>query len=488
MKTTIEDIVKLLNRYLGDTPCWIAGGVIRDWLLGRPIQDLDLVVPENSISIAKRFSRETNSTLIVLHEDEGISRVVIDQVILDFSNFRKGATTIEQDLMYRDFTINSMAIGLDTAINHQLLSSRHLTPDALEKLIIDPADGISDAQHGIIRTLSKDNLISDPLRILRAIRFATHFDFQIEPNTKNWLNDCALQIDNVSAERIQYELNLIISTPRAGMGFKLMHELGILNTIIPELNSAIGVNQPGFHHLDVFGHLLAALSCQDKIISSIDSIFKPSEPVNTWIKKHPDRLCWVKWASLLHDIGKPPCMGIREDGRVTFYQHDQTGANIVKAIGERLRWPKKAINFTARLVALHMRPFFLLNDLKKGGPTPRAISKLLKSTGDDYPALFMVAMADAMSAKGPLTPKDMEQQLNSLLDRVHCFYLKKIEPIKKSPRLLTGNDIQKIFGLSPGPVIGKILKEVEEARSAGEISTRESAISLVNEWLRTNKA
>jgi poly(A) polymerase len=157
---------------------------------------------------------------------------------------------------------------------------------------------------------------------------------------------------------------------------------------------------------------------------------------------------------------------------------------MVLEIGKRLRWPKQKTVFAAKMVRLHMRPFHLLRDLRQGGPTRRAMSRLITETGADYPAIFFLAMADSMSGCGPLKPPELDAELARLWEVVHTFYQDRLKPVKMCPRLLTGHDIQTIFDLSPGPLIGKALDALEVAQVDGVVSTRDEAVG----WLRAWKA
>ncbi len=479
MKSIYKSILLKLVNYIPYNG-WLCGGSIRDILLEKPCRDIDLVVPKDALTIARDTAQRLNATFVPLHEEEGVARVVSKDLIIDFSQFRNGAKEIHEDLLLRDFTINSMAIALKD-LNKII---KKYKKETITAYIIDPTGGLNDLNSGLIRCVSKKNLKQDPLRLIRAIRFKTELNFNIEHITSSWIKELAQTILDVAKERIQYELEILMSQKNSCDGIKSLHNHELLLQLVPEMACAIGIDQPGFHHLDVFNHLIEALCQIDKIIEAPSKFFSTSKIMTSWCSENIKKLPYLRFASLFHDIGKPYCLAKRDDGRVTFHQHDKKGAELVKNIGKRLRWSKKSIEFTSRLVRLHMRPFFLIRDFKLGGPTPRAMTRLLKETGTDYPALFMVAMSDALSANGPLTPKDMPEILDKLFIKIHNFYLERLKPVEKSPPLLNGFDIQKIFGIEPGPIIGKILKAVEQAQIERNISSKDEACEFVKRWLK----
>jgi len=495
-------LIDKLSQLAGIRQVFVAGGPVRDWLLGREILDLDLVLPRDVINTAGNFAAETGGHFVILDADEGVARVVCRNLTIDFSQYRQGSRTIEDDLKKRDFTINAMAISLTSALPYIDASlpgsSTRLTgPDRRD--IIDPEGGLNDLDNRLIRTISRENMISDPLRLIRAYRFRAHLDFEIEPHTMAIIRDLAGFLNSagntgaplkpsssVAAERINHELRLIMESRLAGRTLTEMFHAGLLQAILPETRPMAGMSQPGFHHLDVLDHSLETVCAMEHLLTDPDAKFAEPEALTDWIEKNGSLTPELKWAAFLHDIGKPPCRG-EKSGRPTFYHHDHTGAEIAESVGRRLRWPRRSILFTGRLIRLHMRPFHLLHDLRAGGPSRRAMRRLLLEVGDDYPALFLLAMADSMAGCGPLKPPDLDREISDLWARIHAFYLKRLKPVKARPRLITGNDIMKLYGLSPGPLIGKILDAVDEAQVEGILSSRDEAFRWLEHWLENNR-
>lgn len=473
-------VIRAIERMVKEVPVHAAGGPVRDWLLGRTAADLDLVVPSGAVGLARRFAGETGGRFVLLDEGEGVARIVFPDLILDFSQYRGGATTIEADLAERDFTVNALAVP--AALVPGILR-RVGVPEraAMEAAVIDPRGGLEDLARGVIRAISRRNLIDDPLRLLRAFRFRAQLSFGIDPGTLAWIGELRAAISRVSPERISHELDLILETDFGARTFQEMADCGLLFVLLPELSDMDGVGQPGFHHLDVLGHSLETLRAVEQLSISPEEKFCVTAPLEGWLASRDGGRVALKWAGLLHDLGKPSCKA-EKDGRATFYHHDSTGARMAESTGGRLRWPRRRIQLVSRLVGLHMRPFHLLNDLRRGGPSRRAMRRLLVQAGEDFPALFLLAMADTLAGCGPLKPPDLEDQVSRLWERVHGFYIDHFLPAEKGERLVTGDDIRKIFSLPPGPLIGKALDAVADARAEGTVTTREEALRFLRNF------
>ncbi len=470
----IQGFEDLLRPFSQHWRIYVAGGPVRDVLLGRKVRDLDVVVPEGAIELARLAADRAGGTLVILHEEDEVARVVLPQgLILDFSSFRAGST-IEEDLAMRDFTINAMAVPFEDLAR---LPAGDPAGDC--DALIDPWGGLSDLRSGLIRAVRPENLLSDPLRMLRAFRFMAELAFTIEEDTASAICTHASLIARSAPERIGHELDIMMGTERAGKGLKAAYHAGLLAVIIPEIKALEGVDQPGFHHLDVLDHCLEAVSCMDRLCMDPSIKFHSPEPICQWLDAHEGQIHRLKWAALFHDFGKPAKKGVRADGRVTFYEHDREGAEQARAIGRRLRWSRQQTDFVSRLVRLHMRPFHLLGDFRKGRLTKRAMRRLLKDIGQDYPALFLLAMSDSMAGVGPLKPKDLDSDLSRLFSRIHAFYLDHVRPVKEAPRLVTGRDVMETLGIGPGPLVGEILDRVEAARIEGRISNRQEALVFI---------
>jgi poly(A) polymerase len=475
----MQRILEVIFEIIKNHAPYLAGGAVRDLLLKRPLKDLDITVSHEAMELARRIAARIDATFVPLDMTTDTARIVVSRnLVVDISSFREASQDIVEDLHARDFTINAMAIPFEKAIF--LLSHQDMLP---YPWLIDPLNGLNDLKQGILRAIGLKNLLSDPLRCLRAYRFHAQLGLTIEPQTHQWIQEVAPRLKDVAMERIQQEMSQILSVSSSHHTIYQMAHDTILFEILPELKAGVGMEQPGFHHLDVLNHSLETLRCLENLIQAPNIKFTPAEPITAWIQGSPNLLEALKWASLLHDVAKPMCRS-EKDGRTTFYQHDREGKELIKRIASRMRWPKETMSLASNLASLHMRPFHLLTDMerRKAHPTKRAMRRLLNHLKQDYPALFLLAMADSMAGCGPLKPADLDERLSRLWAIVHHFYATELQPIQNRKRLLTGKDIQEILKITPGPIIGRALNELEIAELEGRVKNREQAVSWLKEW------
>ncbi len=461
------------------TGVYLVGGTVRDLLIDRRPADLDLTVCCHARAWARELARDCGGTFVELGREEDAARVVYRGESIDFSSFRAGAVNIDQELALRDLRINAMAVAIDP-----LLADRKCDPDA-PLALIDPLGGREDLVQRRIRLCSHRAITDDPLRLIRVFRFAASLDFTVDQETLAEVRSHVDRIERVAVERVSHELELIMATPRAHGAFAEMAETGLLFAIMPELLPGVGMEQPASHHLDVFAHLLEALRQMECILAH-PARFYPGRPeIQAWIKQDRHRR-QLKWAAFLHDVGKPATYGINEDkgGRITFYYHDHKGADLVKEIGDRLRWPLEDTDRISHLVRLHMRPFFLANDQRQGRLTLKACLRLVREAGEALPALFLVAMADALAGKGTGSPEKMEQELVQLYDRLIRVWQERVAPVQSAQPLLNGHDLMDELGMQPGPLMGEILTRLQNARMEGRVATRSEALALAGRYLR----
>ena len=484
------ELLKKLSKRMAKSAIYVAGGPVRDWLLDKAVKDIDLVMSEEGISAARYLANVSSGSFVMLDEGFHVARVVVKETSFDFSQYRGDATNIEEDLSYRDFTINAMAIPLDLVLPHLFYTQQGAVcpKDAVLPHLVDPFEGRKDLEKRTIRAISLSNLSQDPLRMLRAFRFKAILGFDIEPKTLEWIKGMADGICRSAPERISTELDKIMASSRAGKSLMDLKACGLLMAIIPETETMEGVEQPGFHHLDVLGHLIETVSSMDALVEDPCIKFPDCGPFRQWLLEKSQEISWLKWAAFMHDFGKPSKKGMKENGRVTFYEHDKEGARMVKAVSRRLRWSRQKTKFVANLVRLHMRPFHLLNDLRRSGPSKRAMRRLLDEIGEDYPALFLLSMADSMAGCGPMKPEGLDDEIAKLFNRIHHFYLKSLKPVEESPPLVKGNDVMEILGIGPGPLVGQVLKAVKEAQVEGVVSNRKQALAFIEEGFKEEAA
>lgn len=451
---------------------YVAGGAVRDWLGEKPCRDLDLTVSADGLACARFLARILNGAFVPLDEGEGVARVVWQGYEVDFSSFREGSKTIEEDLARRDFTINSLGVACDPESGGLLPPYR----------IIDPVGGRGDLAAGLVRANGDFVFRADPLRLLRAYRFVADLDFKFDVETEKRIAAEASLLAGTAMERVSAEFHLIMTSGRAAAAVTRMADNGLLWVIFPELRHGEGMTQPSSHHLDVFAHNIEALRWMEKLLVDPGQGYPDHGAQFVDYLAENRRLGWLNWAALFHDIGKPACHRLR-DGRITFYNHDQAGGRFFADIGRRLRRSREEIRQVRRLIELHMWPFHLCNARRKTGITPRACLRLVKAAGDELPGLFLLAMADSLAGAGPEKPEGMEAELAALYSQVDTVYQQSIKPVLENPRLLTGHDLIREFGLPSGKVIGEILQQLEAAQVAGEITSRNEAAAWVRSFL-----
>ncbi len=454
---------------------FLVGGTVRDWLLKIQPNDLDFTVDCDAVRCCRTLIHILDGGTFVplgtATEDAG--RVVWQGVTIDFSSFREGATTIAEDLSMRDFTLNAMGLRFSSFINQS---------EELE--LIDPLHGLQDLENGILRSCP-NAFSSDPLRMLRGYRLWARFGFLLDGTTVEAIHEHAALLPRVSAERISYEMDLIMDSDRAHKVISAMAQSGLLFQVIPALRDGVELEQPESHHLDVFGHSLAALDNMERILAQPALYYPQCDTLLEDYLARPGIRAVLKWSALLHDLGKPATRKIREDkgGRITFYNHDEVGRKLVQELGRDLRWATEKRDRVASLTEMHMHPFHLCNVRRKDGLSKKACLKLAKRAGDDLIGLFFLAMADSLAGKGAMKPEAMEEELGDLLCEVLETYTHDIAPALKGPHLVTGKDLIKRFSLTPGPEFSKILNDLQEAQVEGDVTTREEALNWISDML-----
>ena len=458
---------------------YLVGGTVRDCLLEIPSHDLDLAVVDGAIECAKLLIQEMGyGTFVDLcSAEEEAGRVVLKGVQVDIAVFRAKTTDIEDDLRLRDFTINAMALQLSNIVDR-----------SSENELIDPTGGIQDLLVGLVKHCP-GAFVADPVRMLRGYRLCALYGFTMDADTVRAVRAHRVLIHQVAAERISYELQLIFDSPRTTVTVKAMAETGLLRELLPELYEGEGLEQPEFHHLDVLNHSFQALAMMEEIIADPAKYFSGKEErIGNYLKNENRARC-LKWAALMHDVGKPVTRKepADENGRVTFYRHDEEGRTIFNMFADSMRWSKTDKEISGGLIAMHMHPFHLCNVQHKKEITKRAALKLCRRAKDDLVGLFMLAMSDSLASKGEKKPEMMEGELVQLFDSVMEMYDENIQPVIHGPRIVTGRDLIDEFGLSPGPLFSVLLDELEVARVEGNVIDRDSGLSWVRTYLQKEK-
>lgn len=439
---------------------YLVGGSVRDMVRGVQPLDLDVVVADNPLRFARMLAEKLNGKVITLGKERfSVHRVVSKELSIDVTSIKGG--DIRRDLSARDFTINAMAFDLASGE------------------IIDFFDGMADLGKRRIRMVSPDSFSADPARLIRAFRMAATMDFQIVPGTSRTIANQAGAIVHVAGERIWAELELILALPNSFPTISLMLESRLLLHLIPEFRPLMGCEQNRHHNADVFTHTLQAYHALEELLADLQSVFSPS--VAEWATRlsETDRVM-VKTALLFHDLGKPKTRSVKENGAVHFYGHAERGAALSKYIGQRLRIPNRQLNRIESIVRYHQRPLSLYLAQCRSGLRSKSLGRFFRQCSSLTPFILIHAVADDLgkNLRGGDHHQDRIPFYRELMDRYFEGALNRIRTT-----LVNGHDLMEIFSLHPSPIIGKILKSVEELQMAGALCDRNQAIKWVANYL-----
>ena len=438
----VGDVADKLGR-----ECYVVGGYVRDLMLGRPSKDVDFLTVGSGIEVAREVARKMRGSHLSVFKNFGTAQVKGRDIELEFVGARKESYnrdsrkpivedgTLADDISRRDFTVNAMALCVNAGRFGEL---------------VDMYGGEADLAAGVIRTpLDPDITFSDdPLRMMRAVRFATQLGFEIVPETFDAIRRNAQRISIISRERVMDELMKIMRSAKPSVGWVLLLRTGLLKLIFPELFALRGVEQVrGVGHKDNFYHTLAVL----------DNVAERSDNV------------WLRWAALLHDIAKPVTKRWDENAGWTFYGHNVVGAKMVPRIFRKMKFPlNDKMKYVQRLVDLHMRPIALVED----EVTDSAVRRLLFDAGDDIDDLMLLCSAD-------ITSKNREKvdrfRSNYELVKQKMAELEERDRIRNFQPPVDGLEIMATFGLGECREVGIIKERIKNAMLDGEIPNDHNA-------------
>ncbi len=443
-------------------PVYLVGGSVRDIILNRPSNDNDFAVPGDARAFAGKVAAQLGVRMIEIGKDAKIVyRVVSGDEILDFSPME--GKSIEDDLKRRDFTMNSLAYDFRS--------------DAL----IDPVAALDDIKAKTIRLISQNAILADPLRMLRAFRFAAVLGFRIAPETLATINKQSSLISISAQERVCAELFKMMEAERSFHLLQQMSEVGLLAQIIPELESCRGCLQDERHRGDVFEHAMHTYDEIETILTGHAMVWPEfAGEIDTYLEK-ANRKVLLKWAGLLHDLGKPETRQVDPFGKVRFLGHEEVGARIVRDICRRLRMSGQDRSYVTLIAEKHLRPLLLFDADQRGSLTLRGIVRFVRKYQDDIIGLLIHSVAD-QGAKAGVGRKPLSE-FTDFSERILSAYFSDLKPKIRAPRLVTGHDLIRHFNLEPSELIGRLLERVEESRLNGEIETKLEAIEMVGAWL-----
>jgi poly(A) polymerase len=450
-------------------PAYLCGGTVRDLLLKRPFRDVDVVLPERVFAVAQLFRSKMNAPYFVLDKERQVARVVCGGGNWDFSGFRD--ETIEGDLRKRDFTINAMAVLWENFYPGQSLQQ-----------LIDPYSGKKDLEQKIIRVVAPESLVEDPLRMLRAFRIQAELHFKMAPDVLAQIEQIHAMIDDVAAERITEELDRIFLLTDSAKTWQALGKSSLFGSIFPEMKPMQGCEQGGFHHLDVWEHTVDSLVYLEDLFLRIDEFFpEHASFLREYLESSSgalNRKQLLKWALLLHDIGKPATRELKEPGRWRFHGHDHIGADIVDKLLQRLKFSRKDTQFISSLVEHHLRPLNLFN------LEDRDYYRFFRAAGQEAIGIILMAYGDMSAARGPLADPSRMDEYRSLMADLFRFYREEYYPAVNTPELIKGRDLMVLFQMKPGPMMGQLLKDLREAQLSGQLRSREQAVDFASRWLK----
>jgi putative nucleotidyltransferase with HDIG domain len=441
---------------------WLVGGAVRDLLRGLSPLDYDIVVRQDPEILAADISRDTGASFFRMGKNrQVVFRGQFRDHTIDIVPM--AGDSIESDLRLRDFTINAMAIHLGS------------------RTFLDPVGGQHDLESRTLRMVSDKAFQRDPLRMLRAYRFAATLDFIIEKKTETAVKAHSRLIRRPAGERVREELLRLLAAPGATGYLWQMKASGLLFDLFPELVDAKGCTQNRHHCFDVLDHTLFACRHLESFLNGRGTGTDPAFQLA--INGIEDRLKpLLKLAMLLHDIGKPRTRSMDAAGSVHFFDHEKIGSQMAETISERLKFSNQDTDYLCSLIQNHLRPLLLYQAHQKQSLTRKGIIRLFRSLNTRIPDLLLMVLADICAKSEHAC--DVEPSFSGFIaDLLKTYFQDYLPEIKKSP-LVTGQDLITLFGLRPSPAFKTILDALEEARLSQTLSSRQDALALVQSLLQ----
>jgi putative nucleotidyltransferase with HDIG domain len=457
--------LEVARRALSGEPVWVVGGTLRDRLLGRDTEDVDLVTAGDSRQHARAIARAAGGTPFALSGTFGAWRAVAPDRSWHADVMPLEGETIEEDLGRRDFTVNALAEPLAGGG------------------LIDPFGGARDVQERVLRRVSERSFAADPLRVARLARMRVELGFAPEPETLADARAHAPGLAGVAGERVFGELKRLLTARDPVDGVRALEQVGGLDVVLPEVAGLRGVEQSRFHHLDVYDHTLA-------VLEQVAALERDPEPA---LGKHAQATAEVlaqplgdeltrsqalRFGALLHDVAKPPTRRVTPEGRITFIGHDRLGSEVVRETLTRLRASERLRSYVAGLTLHHLRLGFLVHERPL---SRRAVHAYLRACQPVEVEVTVLSVADRLATRGDRADEAIAAHLD-LAREVLGEALRWRASGPPQP-LVRGDELAAELGISPGPELGELMAELEAAQFAGEVSDRRQAVTHARQRL-----
>ncbi|MDH5506106.1 MAG: HD domain-containing protein, partial [Anaerolineae bacterium] len=471
---------------------YLVGGAVRDALLQRASHDLDFTLPKEALKIARRVANKLGGAYYRMDDEHQTGRVVLTQEdglrqVLDFAAMR--GPDLESDLRGRDFTINAIAVDIRQP-----------------QTILDPLGGMADLLAKRVRACSPTAFQDDPVRILRAVRFAAAYRMQIVPETRQSMRQNVTGIENTSPERRRDELFRMLANPQPAASLRALEMLGVLPFVLPELAALKGVTQSPPHVSDVWEHTLHTVQHLESLLAALDEHYDQktanqlvmglvvlrlgryrqqiSAHLSSCLTRERGLRPLLFLAALYHDVAKPPTRSVDEDGRIRFLDHENRGAKTAAARASALHLSNLENQHLSTIIRHHMRPLHLANAPMP--PSRRAVYRFFRDTGAAGIDVCLLSLADLLATYQKTLPQETLAAHLDVLRTLLEAYWEQAEERLFPPALLDGKDLIKEFDLKPGPRIGALLEALREAQAAGEVASRGDALQFAETWLGVN--
>lgn len=458
---------------------YLVGGYVRDSLLGLTPKDADLMFEGEGLSetLGNFIAEKFGSTLVRFEKHMVVYRITVQDRQYDIADLHD--QTMTDDQLRRDFTINSLAVEIGSLVQN---------PNPGGESLLDASTGMLDLRDRIIRINSESVLNDDPLRIVRMFRFKTQLGFDIDSQSLEMASKYVNQLHKISGERVRDELFQILNRPRSAETLLQMDSIGVLSKLFPTIDEMRGVTQNEYHHLDVFDHTMDSIRQIEDVILFDLPVFQQYreellEHIHSEIVPGRKFSALMKLALLFHDIAKPRTREVRNDGKVTFINHNKRAVDMIDPDLEYLRLSRKERMYINMMVEGHLRPGFLNPD----SPTlSRAIFRYFDQYDDWGVDLVVMSVADRLAAQGEKVDDDLNERHDKTTAILLDAYYNRNKVLVRPPDLINGDDLMVELNLPPGREIGILLRIVKEAQAAGEVNTKEDAISYARSFFEVN--